>query len=114
MPLPAILGLPALMTFLGSMFGSALTWIIQKFTYKVVTFTLAMTSILLALQALYSEFSGYIGQLSLSMPSEMAQAAMFLPSNTNACIGIILSAQIASLVYRFVLYIVKTKMDLAS
>lgn len=114
MPLPAVLGIPALMTFLGSALTSFITWLVTRVGKRVIVFGIAMAAVLAALSALYSEFTGYITQLALSMPDEFQAAAMFLPSNTDTCIGIILSAEISALGYRFILYITKTKMELVS
>lgn len=114
MPAPAILGIPALLTFLGTALGSFISWILTRLSKRVIVFGLAMTAVLSALTVLYSQFSTYISQLALSMPSEMQTAAMFFPSNTMTCIGIITSAEVTALIYRFAMYIIKTKMDLVS
>lgn len=114
MPVPALLGIPALMTFLGTALGSLISWFITRLSKRVIVFGLAMAAVLSALTAIYSQFTGYISQLSLTMPSEMQTASMFFPSNTMTCIGIIASAEVTALIYRFAMYIIKTKMDLVS
>lgn len=114
MPVPALLGIPALMTFLGTALGSFVSWIITRLSKRVIVFGLAMASVLAALTAIYSQFSIYISQLALSMPSEMQTAAMFFPSNTMTCIGIITSAEVTALIFRFTMYIIRTKMDVVS
>ena len=114
MPVPALLGVPALMTFLGTALGSFVSWLITRLSKRVIVFGLGMTAVLTALSAIYSQFSGYISQLALTMPAEMQMAAMFFPSNTMTCLGIIASAEVTALTFRFAMYIIKTKMDLVS
>lgn len=114
MPAPALLGIPALLTFLGTAFGSLISWILTRISKRIIVFGLAMSAVLAALTAIYSQFSDYIAQLALTMPSEMQTAAMFLPSNTMTCLGIIASAELTALIFRFSMYIIKTKMDLVS
>lgn len=114
MPAPALLGIPALLTFFGTAISSFVAWLLTRISKRIIVFALAMAAVLSSLTAIYSQFSEYISQLSLTMPAELQAAAMFFPSNTMTCIGIILSAEITALIYRFAMYIIKTKMDLVS
>lgn len=112
--MPALLGIPALITFISSILMALITWIIERIGKRILVYGLGMAAILTALTLLYSSFSDYISQLALSMPPEFQTAAMLLPSNTDTCIGIILSAELTALSYRFAVYIARTKMDLVS
>ena len=114
MPFPALLGLPALMTFIGASFSALVVWFVERLTYRVVVFTLGMAAVLAALTSLYSAFSGYISDLALAMPPELQTMAMILPSNVGTCLTICLSANITALTYRFAMYIIRTKMDIVS
>lgn len=114
MPVPAILGLPALMTYLGSAVSAAIIWIIQRLTVRLAVYTAALVAVVAALNELYSEFSTMVSSLALQMPAEFQMAGMFLPSNTGTCMQLIMSAHFVALSYRFVHYIAKTKMDAAT
>lgn len=114
MPVPALIGIPALMAFIGSALSSFVVWIVQRLTLRLAVYTAALAAVVVALGELYAEFSAMISGLALQMPPEFQAAAMFLPSNTGTCMHLIMSAHIVALAYRFVLYIAKTKMDAAT
>jgi ABC-type multidrug transport system permease subunit len=100
MPLPAILGLPALATFLAGIFSSVVAWFAQWMTRK-----LALSAALIAaLAALYVTFAGAIvaaiTAISYQTPEHLNTAlSLVVPSNLVPCVAAYWSARLALWVY---------------
>lgn len=113
MPLPAIIGLPALISFIVGIVSSVFTWLLQRFTFKLAVFLAALTAISAALNAFFTLMSGYVGQLVQTAPAGFQEAAYFLPANTGLCISLILGAEVASAVYSLTFKVIKLKVEAA-
>lgn len=112
--MPIVAAVTAILSALGSALVAMIVWIIERLSFRIVVYTAALIAVSTALTVVYSEFSDYMARLALSLPDSLAQMAMVLPSNTGTCMGIIISAEISAFVYRGVLYIAKTKMDIVT
>lgn len=100
MPLPAIVGIPFLATVMGSLFSGLLTFFAQYLTKKLAL-TAAFIAASISLFAVFFSVCWSILQgLIVVTPPEISLAlAFFVPTNAPACIGAILSVNVARWVY---------------
>ena len=90
---PALLGIPAVVALIQRIVTAAMIYFATKRALKI-GFALTFIGLFSAgLTELYDKFEGWVGELLVSAPSELAAAGLFLPSNTGLCVSIILSAE---------------------
>lgn len=114
MPLPALLGLPALIAWFASTFSAVIAWFFTNISRKIAVLVLALSAISVAVLALFDFFTGEIAKLLVTAPPELISAGFILPANTGTCIGIILSAEAACAVYSLTMRMIKLKVDAVS
>ncbi|MDV5248563.1 DUF5455 family protein [Shewanella xiamenensis] len=90
---PALLGIPAVVALIQRIVTAVMIYFATKRVLKI-GFALTFIGLFSAgLTELYDKFEGWVGELLVSAPSELAAAGLFLPSNTGLCVSIILSAE---------------------
>lgn len=100
MPLPVIAGIPWLATILGALFGGLLTFF-AKFLTKRLALTAAFISASLGLFAVFWSAAWALVQGIIGVaPVELSMGLAFIvPSNAPACLGAMLTVDVARWVY---------------
>jgi len=112
MPGPlALLGIPAVVALIQRIVTAVMIYFATKRVLKI-GFSLTFLGLFAAgLQELFDTFEGYVSQLLVNAPTEIAAAGLFLPSNTGTCIGIILSAEAACAIFTIGGYILEKQWE---
>lgn len=114
MPLPALLGLPAVIAWFSTTLSAVIAWFITNVSRKIAVLLAALTAMSVAILALFDFFKGEIAKLMVTAPVELISASHFLPANTGTCITIILSAEVACAIYNITMRLIKLKVDAVS
>ncbi|QBF81275.1 hypothetical protein EXU30_00305 [Shewanella maritima] len=113
MPLPAIIGLPALATMIGGFVTSAVTWILSKVTVKVGVILAALAVMATATAAVVLAFSTALNAAINGMSADVMTGLYFLPSNINHCIGLVVGFHASLITYDMTMKVVGLKIEIA-
>lgn len=109
--IPVLLGLPWLASFLAGIFGSVLGFVVKYATKRFAIVAAGLVVIAGLTAGMFAAIYAIATGLSYAMPAEIVYAArLFLPSNTQACITAIASAEVLKWVYDWNIVGVKTNM----
>ncbi|HAT1685020.1 TPA: phage coat protein [Klebsiella oxytoca] len=98
--MPALLGIPALISFLGWLLATAIAFIAKYLTKQVLITSLLITLFLGMLIAAGSLFESLLSTISAQLPPEVASAiSMIMPSNALVCFYAIISSKAAVFVF---------------
>ncbi|MFV7669698.1 hypothetical protein [Shewanella algae] len=111
MPVPALLGIPALVAGFGRIITGWIAYMAVVKAAKVSFFLFVMTSIYYGTTELFSQFEGWIAQVVVSAPPFAGGLMLFLPSNTGTCISVILGAEAACALFRVSGYILEKQWE---
>ena len=113
MAIPVIAGIPWLATILGSLFGGLLTFF-AKFLSKKLALTAAFISASIGLFAVFFSAAWALAQgVIAAAPAELSMALSFVvPSNAPACLGAMLTADVARWVYDWNTRVIQFRLNL--
>ena len=110
MPVPAVVGFAALITFLGSVISGLVTWVVTFFSRRIVLITLVITVILAAIAGLHAALEAALLQITVSAPPIVSQAiGMVIPANAPIVISVVANAHVVRWVYDWKVKTVKMK-----
>ena len=113
MALPAIIGLPWLAGVLGSLFAGLVTFFVAFFTKKLALTAAFITGSLLLFGVFFAVCWGAFQAIIYASPPELGLALAFLgPSNAPACMGAILTVEVARWVYDWNTRVIQFRLNL--
>jgi hypothetical protein len=112
MPGPvALLGIPVLASTLGAFFGGIVSWLGQYVTKRVAIIIAVIASLGALTVAFFATLAGLISGLSLIAPPGTTDLiGLVFPSNTGACISIVMTAYVSRWVYDWQVRVVQLKL----
>lgn len=113
MPLPAIIGIPFLAGVLGQLFAGLVTFFVSFFTKKLALTAAFITGSLLLFGVFFAVCWGAFQAIIYASPPELGLALAFLvPSNAPACMGAILTVEVARWVYDWNTRVIQFRLNL--
>lgn len=106
MPLPVAGGIFAwLVGLFGSAIGSFATWLMQRFVYEKAIRYALITAFLGAAAGMWVAVTlavkAAVIAIQIGMPNSLAIVTYFLPSNTGQVIGVLVTARLSLVIYRW-------------
>ena len=114
MPVAAVIGIPLILSFLGTFFANLISFFAKFFT-KRIAIALAVITALIALTVSFIAAIELLlaGVVAVSPPELSIGIGLLLPSNFSACLGAIISAEVLAWIYRWNIKLVQLKAGLA-
>lgn len=98
--MPAFLGIPLLLRFIGWLLGLAVTYIAKFMTLGIARIALAISLFLGLIIGLHSILISYLGDLVAFLPPEISEAISYImPSNALPCMYAIFSVKAAVFIF---------------
>ena len=114
MPIPAILGLPALISFFAGALGGIASFLIKYWTKKTVMIATFVAGVVALFAAFYAAIWALFASLSVSLPPHFSDAVGYvMPDNAIPCVTAIMSAHVIKFAYQYNEYLV-SKVSLAT
>ena len=113
MPLPALLGIPFLAGVLGSLFAGLISFF-AKYMTKKLALTAAFIAASLSLFGVFFSVCWTVlqGIIFVTPPEISLALAFFVPSNAPACLGAILTVNVARWVYDWNTRVIQFRLNL--
>lgn len=113
MPFPAILGLPWLAGVLGSLFAGLVTFFVVFLTKKLALTAAFVVGSLALFGVFFAVCWGALQGVIYASPPELGLAlSFFIPSNAPACLGAILTVEVAHWVYDWNTRVIQFRLNL--
>lgn len=111
MAIPLIAGLPWLAAIFTGIFASIVGVLTKWLTKRVAIFVAAIAVLLTVTTSFMAAAYALINALTVALPTGFAQAwGLFMPGNTAACIGAIVSAHVLRWAYDWQTKIIQLKL----
>lgn len=115
MPLPVIVGIPALIGAGITIITNVLSNHLAKKALNIALFAALMTALYVALQALGSEITAFIASVDMSLPSSFGNWINFMiPSNFTMCLTALISFELAAITYKLSIKVIELKSRMLS
>lgn len=98
--MPALLGIPALISFISSIVGSVIAYIVQSLSKRIIKSGLLISAFLGLVIALITGCLSLLSDAISTLPTEITEPmSLIIPDNAHICLSAIISLKVSVFIF---------------